>query len=292
MQTRSLETLVRIQQVQSFSLAADLQNMTLSALSMQMKALETELGAVLFDRSFRPPKLTPLGRRVADQASAVVREQKVITDLCGASDPLAGVYHLGFIQSAGVRILPGFLKRAGSQAKAARFQSHSGLSEHLTQKVALGQIDAAVVTRAGPYQAGLQSDLIITEPMCIAAPASCAGQSHRQIAGKLPFIHFLPSSGIGRLIASALDGFETAGVPTCGTLVLDSLEACLECTKAGLGYTILPRPDILRYQDNQIVMLATLQPDLSRDLVLISRRSGDDARWKEALLSILIAAAH
>ena len=53
MQTRSLVTLVRISQVQFFSKAAELEGMTLSALSMQMKALEAEFGVNLFDRSCR-----------------------------------------------------------------------------------------------------------------------------------------------------------------------------------------------------------------------------------------------
>ena len=104
MQTRSLETLIRIAQVQSFSQAAELQHMTLSALSMQMKALEAELGVALFDRSFRPPKLTPLGHQVAQQARVVVGQAEALQNLCLSKDRLVGRFRLGFIQSGSVRI--------------------------------------------------------------------------------------------------------------------------------------------------------------------------------------------
>ena len=53
MNLTALKSLVRIDQVSSFSKAAELENMTLSALSMQMKTLESQLGVALFDRAFR-----------------------------------------------------------------------------------------------------------------------------------------------------------------------------------------------------------------------------------------------
>ena len=51
MQTRHLKTLVQIARVGSFATAASQLNMTLSTLSMQMKTLEEELNASLFDRT-------------------------------------------------------------------------------------------------------------------------------------------------------------------------------------------------------------------------------------------------
>ena len=82
MNIRALETLVQISQVQSFSTAAEIRNMTLSAVSMQMKALEAELDVELFDRQSRPPRLTPLGRQVAVQARAILSERDGLTMLC------------------------------------------------------------------------------------------------------------------------------------------------------------------------------------------------------------------
>lgn len=102
MRTRLLETLVCIYRVQSFTRAAALQNMTLSALSMQMRTLEAELNAALFDRGFRPPQLTAVGRQIAVQAEELLKEEARIRSLCGSDNQLTGLYRLGFTQSAGV----------------------------------------------------------------------------------------------------------------------------------------------------------------------------------------------
>ena len=84
--------------------------MTLSALSMQMKTLESQLGVALFDRAFRPPQLTPLGRQIAQQAGKVVAAQIELQHIAASPEPLSGHFRLGFIPSASVRLLPGFLQ--------------------------------------------------------------------------------------------------------------------------------------------------------------------------------------
>ncbi|MCV0429884.1 MAG: LysR family transcriptional regulator [Roseibium sp.] len=288
MQTRSLETLVRIYEVQSFSKAAELRGMTLSALSMQMKSLELELDAELFDRTFRPPKLTPLGRMVAERAQSLIREERALVGLCGASSPLSGVFQVGFVQSASVRILPSFVKLATGQAPKARFRFSSGLSEVLEEQVASGQIDCAVITRVGQPEQLLRYDLIASEVMSIAAPADCEGLSDVALSNKLPFIHFRPSTGIGKLIASFFENSQPSPFPP---LVLDGIEACMECVKAGLGYTILPRPDINRYADKHVAIIEVDTRPISRDLVLVSRRSEPNPQWVEALCKLLVKAS-
>lgn len=288
MQTRSLETLVRIFEVQSFSKAAELRGMTLSALSMQMKALENELNAELFDRTFRPPKLTPLGRLVALRAQALVREEKAIVGLCDTSAPLSGSFRLGFVQSTSIRVLPNFVKLTRVHAAKAQFRFTSGLSEVLEEHVASGQLDCAVITRAGQQDPSLRYDLIATEIMSIAAPVENQGLDHTELAEKLPFIHFMPSTGIGKLIASFFEHMSPSRHPP---VVLDGIESCMECVKAGLGYTILPRPDIDRYTDERVAVIELETRPISRDLVLVSRRSEPNSRWVSLLYDLLLQAS-
>ncbi|SEK21674.1 transcriptional regulator, LysR family [Roseovarius azorensis] len=287
MQIRSLETLVRIAQVQSFSRAAELLNMTLPALSMQMKTLETDLRAALFDRSTRPPQLTPLGRRVADQARRVLAEQDRLTELCASDDGLNGRFNIGIIQTASVRILPRFLADVARTAPGADFRFSSGLSETLGAMVHSGQLDAAIITRAAPDLRGLTYDVIATEPMFIATPLHHADSSLNDLARSLPFIHFTPASGIGKLISRALDHFPAEPQ---GIVILDSVEASVESVKYGLGYTILPLPDLERYGEGQLHIRRHGDRPMSRDIALITRATAANDTWRGHLLGRLRAA--
>jgi len=281
MQTRSLETLVRIEQVQSFSKAAELQNMTLSALSMQMKSLETRLDVQLFDRSFRPPKLTPLGRSIAAQAARLLDEQNVLTAMCGRNGELVGRFRLGLISSVSVRLLPEFLSQIHKDAPGASFELTTGLSEHLFEQVLQGVIDAAVVTSVPSPPKGLRFDAIAREEMAFAAPKQHAGIAIEDLARDLPFIHFRPTTGIGNLIA---DYVRCHANQPRKTVILDNLEASMEFVKAGLGYTLLPLPDIKRCADDRVHIFSEGANAMHRELALVSRQDSSYGRWIQVIL--------
>lgn len=286
MQTRSLETLLRIAQVQSFSRAADLQNMTLSALSMQMKALEAELGVELFDRSFRPPKLSPIGHLVAEHAQGVVAQAEALQNLCLPKDTLVGHFRLGFVQSASVRLLPPLIKIAQRDAPNATFAYSTGLSEALVGQVANSQIDAAIVTYVDNLGDALCYNEITSEDLVLVVPAAFARTDILALPEQLTFIHFMPTTGIGRLIAARLKSLLR---PPRQTLVLDGIEAALECVKHGIGYTILPLPDVERHMDAKLFVHPTGSSELKRKLALATRADTQTDLWRARLLALFTA---
>ncbi|SOH94960.1 DNA-binding transcriptional regulator, LysR family [Monaibacterium marinum] len=284
MNLRALETLVQILTVPSFSAVAQIRNMTLSAVSMQMKALEAELGVELFDRQSRPPRLTPLGRQVALQSRGILEARDTVTTLCQRGEKLVGQFLIGFIQTASVRILPGFLEAARREAAGASFQFSAGLSETLSDFVAEGRLDAAVVTQVDPMPAHLCVQRLATEEMVMALPATHADADQVQLEAQLPFIRFRPSTGIGRLISASLS--QVSAQPQ--QIILDSIEGTLECVKRGLGYTVLPRPDVERYCDAQMVIRTVSDLYPSRDLVLVTRNDRQSDGWRDALFSLMV----
>src|SRR5260370_38823359 len=65
---RYLRTFLAIAESGSFAAASRSVRRTQSAVTVQMKALEDELGLVLFDRARRPPVLSPGGRAFLPRA--------------------------------------------------------------------------------------------------------------------------------------------------------------------------------------------------------------------------------
>ncbi len=283
MQTRSLKSLVKVAKFGSFAKSAEQLNMTLSALSMQMKSLESELGVELFDRSVRPPRLTPIGRTIVDEAIPLLQHEDRLLEFCRPAGTLVGRYRMGFVTTAAVRLLPGFLKNAQKKAPQAAFEFETGLSKTLQTKVLNGQIDAAVVTDADDLPEALSGRVVREEPFVFAARADLLTDGLRGLLKSHAFFHFMPDSGIGKLIANEMAQHDRQG--RADTVMLDNLEAIMECVTAGLGFTLLPEPDVQRYRAEAVELVASPR-HLRRKLVLATASGGILSTRDIALVSL------
>ncbi len=272
MQTRALKTLTRISKIGSFADAAIQLNMTLSAVSMQMKSLETELGVRLFDRSFRPPNLTPIGRLIVEQASTLLSAEEALVQLCYPCDQLVGHFRIGFVTTASVRLLPNFLKNAAKWYPTATFTMETGLSEILETKLVNGQLDAAIVTASDQVAATLLYDHLYHEPLMYAAPVALASIPVEDLVAKIPFLQFAPNTGIGKLISHQIAKLDTK--KSKPTIILNNVETIVECVKQNLGFTLLPKYDIQRYADKTVQIFCPSKADISREIVLVTTDTG------------------
>ena len=269
MTLQTYKTLVAIAELGSFTRVAELLNMTLSTVSMQMKALERGLDVQIFDRTVRPPRLTPLGRDIAEKSRSVVAAQDALIALTRTEATLRGTYRIGFIATASVRLLPGFLSRAKLKAPDARFDVETGLSETLQGKVANGQLDAAVVTLSDTGRSSLTFSVIRSEELVYALPEDFNGKPIDTCMAALPFILFMPHSGIGKLVSNHLATLEH---PPRITMILDSVEAIMECVNAGIGFTALPRPDVERYARRQVGIAAMAPQPIGREVCIVTAK--------------------
>ena len=278
MNLRALENLYRIHQVGSFTRVAELAHVTLSTLSMQMKALEAELGTELFDRSHRPPRLTPLGRLIAEQAHEVAAAQAGLRDLCAAGQGLTGHFRIGFTGSASLQILPGLLELAERDWPGARFEFSSGLSEDLCARVRADMLDAAVVTEVPGAMGGVQSSLLLEEPMVLIHA------SGRDRYEELPFLHFQPRSGIGVLISDFLTDLR---IRPARSIQMDNIEAIIACVARSTGFSLLPLRSVRA--SGQAVQVNDLPPDrFRRRVVLITTQRERNAQQREILHAAIL----
>ena len=210
MNLSALRTLSEVEQVGSFAVAADRLGLTLSAISTQLKKLEQELNVALFDRSFRPPLLTPEGRRIARHAHAILIETQQIRSVGKPDDALTGNYRIGFIPTAMVRLMPQFLIASAHQYPKATFTVESGLSADLAQRVLQGDLDAALLTETPDAEMALAFHALFTEPFVLTVPKHAKNWDLRRCAADLVHVRLVrPASGIHRLV---YDKFDTLGL--------------------------------------------------------------------------------
>ena len=202
-----------------------------SAVSLQVKRLETCLDLRLFDRSPRAVRPTGAGERLLSHARAMLAlNDSIIHEL--AEPALEGTVRLGTPEDFATTHLPDVLARFAETHPRVSLEVSCDLTLNLLDRFAAGEFDLVLVKReVTGGEAGVR---VWREPLIWAAhprfdPAT---------AGPLPLV-VSPSPCVYR--ARAVGALDRARRPwriayTCG-----SLAGSQAAVRAGLGVTVLPR---------------------------------------------------
>jgi len=103
-----LEYILAVAKHGHFAKAAAACHVTQPTLSMQLQKLEEELGVVIFDRSKKPILLTDVGRKLVEQAQAVLFEARKMEGIAHSSKAagVRGELTLGVIPTIAPYLLP------------------------------------------------------------------------------------------------------------------------------------------------------------------------------------------
>jgi len=145
---RQLRAFVAIAESGTFTAGAMRVHVTQAAISMQIRQLETEIGAKVFVRAPRHVILTEAGEQLLRRARHILREHDAaldeIAELAGAE---RGRLRIG---SASAMVLteqlPAILKELRKQHPAADISVMSGTSEVLVDQILAGEVDIAFVS--------------------------------------------------------------------------------------------------------------------------------------------------
>ncbi len=110
MEFRQLNTFITIAKVESFSKAAELLGYSQSAVTVQIRLLEEELGTRLFDRLGKSISLTARGQRFLEQAQHIVKEVSQAKEIAGEEEELCHPLHIGTLESLCFAKLPAVLR--------------------------------------------------------------------------------------------------------------------------------------------------------------------------------------
>ena len=172
MEIRQLRAFVAIAESGTFTAGAQKVHVTQAAISMQIRQLETEIGAKVFVRAPRHVILTEAGEHLLHRARQILREHDAaldeIAELAGAE---RGRLRIG---SASAMVLtdqlPRILKELRKQHPAAEISVVSGTSEALVDQIVAGELDIAFVSLPVDVR-GIQTErLSEDELVAIASP--------------------------------------------------------------------------------------------------------------------------
>ncbi|WP_328464760.1 LysR family transcriptional regulator [Actinoplanes sp. NBC_00393] len=275
MDLRQLEYFVAVAETANFTRAAERVHITQSGVSAQIKALEHELGARLFDRTGRTARLTEAGSaalryaREALDAAADLRD--AIDDVNGL---IRGRLTVGMV--IGCEVAPLF------DALAAFHREHPDIeldlveanSDQLVAGVRSGSLDLALVGLAGEPPEHLATHVISRERLVALTPrdSELAGQRGITVGGLSAYpIICLP---VGTGIRNVLDQARAVlGVDPSVALVATSPDTVAGLARRGLGVAILSESMAGAYPDLVAVPIEGIETPALLALVWQKRSS-------------------
>ena len=220
----------------SFRKAAELLFLTQPAVTLQIKALEQDLGVRLFDRSGGHVTLTKEGAillRYAHKIAAIVSE--VEQELLPGEGQLSGILALGVSTTIAQYVLPRLLGVFLAEHARLQLSLHSGNTDAIVQlllsdKVSIGLIEGPARQREVRTEAFMEDRLVL-----IARPdLEFRRLSHDRLLASTLLVREY-GSGSRHVVEAALEnaGFKLKSFKN--VIELDSTEAIKSAVEAGLG---------------------------------------------------------
>lgn len=141
MELRNLITFVRIAEVKNFSKSAQLLGYSQSAVTMQIKQLEQELGKQLFERIGKQVKLTQAGERLLPYALEILNTAQKAQSIVRENEQITGHLRIGTCESYVIGVLPQVLTAFQQQCPNVEVQVQTGLTTDLFHRLRQNDID-------------------------------------------------------------------------------------------------------------------------------------------------------
>jgi len=238
---KQLQYLVALKTHGHFGRAAEACFVTQSTLSAGIKELESLIGVTLVERTRRVVRFTPLGVRVAEKASRILRETEDLADMVRASGkPLAGELRMGVIPTIAPFLLPALLPRLRAQWPDLKLYLREETSQQACDALHRGQLDCVLL--ALPYACGeVDKAELFDDRFMIAFPPGLAENLPETVGSAaidetrlllLEDVHCLKDHALSACNRPEL----RAGAAILGT----SLHTLVQMVDNGLGTTLVP----------------------------------------------------
>lgn len=144
MELRQLRSFLKVVELQSFSKAAKALGYSQSAMSVQIRELETELGVRLFDRLGKCVRVTSHGEELAQEAMPLLQEVEALGERM-RNTPREEVLHLGMIDSLCEAKMPSVMEYFSRRYPRIHVKVTIDSPQNLLERLNHNEIDLAYI---------------------------------------------------------------------------------------------------------------------------------------------------
>jgi len=226
----------------NFRKAAEHLFLTQPAITLQVKALEDDLGVRLFDRAGSRVSLTPQGSRLLGYANKIATLVSQAEQELGSEDgKVSGELTLGVSTTIAQYVLPRLLGAFLEEHPRVQFSLHSGNTGEIVQllladKLSIGLIEGPARDRGIRTEPFMQDELVLIIP-----PTFESDQMSRAQLLTSNLLMREQGSGSRRVVELALENAGLKLKSFKNVMNLDSTEAIKSAVEVGLGVGFVSR---------------------------------------------------
>src|ERR1700677_2120740 len=244
MELRQIRSFLSIAETLHFGRAAKLIHISQPALSLQIRALEEEVGVRLFERNRRKTTLTAAGVAFRNDAAAALSQlEQAIRRARLAGGGKLGLLRIGFVSTAGIEIVPDIVRQFKKSNPDVEFSLRNIFTANQAQMLESGSLDAGFLRMPVGEHAALDVVTVHREPFVLVVPSShkLAKKKRvrlREVAGE-DFVMYERAFAPG-FHDSIYGIFRDAGIAPNVSQTAVEIPMLISLVASGMGITILP----------------------------------------------------
>ncbi len=276
MSDRRLQVFHTVAGVLSFTRAAELLHMTQPAVTHQIRQLEEELNARLFDRSNNRISLTAAGEQVLEYATRIIALYEQMSESVKAlTGDRAGLITIGASTTIAEYMLPGLLGDFRQNFPDVQIRLRVANTDAIVALVAdntidLGVVEGEVDNQLLRVEQCQQDELQVILPL--GHPLTGKDSIEPLELTAYPFIHREDGSGTRSVVVRYLSEHGVDEHSLNRPFELGSTEAIKGAVQAGMGITIVSGATVSRELALGLLEVRPMNPPLQRPFYFVRQR--------------------
>ncbi len=260
-------------QYQSFSRGAAMHGVSQSAATQAIHRMEKDLNVILFDRSVRPPQVTPEGELCARGFRELLQQyDDVITKVQMLGDSMSGQIRVGAIYSVGLHVMSRCMSDFLKTYPKAKVRLEFLHPQKVYQAVHDAEVDLGILS----YPTASREIEVIplsNETMVLACPPQHPLAKRKTVTLKeldtVDFIGFDADLPIRKEIDQHL---KKLGVAVNLVMEFDNIETIKQAVESGLGVSVLPAPTVRNEIEGGLIKAVPINsPKITRPIGIIHK---------------------
>ena len=291
MEFRQLRQFVVVAETLNFRRAAERLHMAQPPLSVAVRKLEDELGAVLLERGSRGVRLTPAGAAVLAAAQQCLTDQEKIRAAArDATKGESGRLRVGFVGSATYSLMPRLLPAFRRRYPRVDLELLESTNIELLSLVEAEQLDVGLVRFPTVGPSRLEFEIVERDVLCAVVPAGHPLARKRPLLlrdlADGPFIDYA-SSKVPGLHAVVMLAFQQAGItPRHVAQEATQVQTVVSLVAGGLGVALVPSVSARQGPKQVVFRKVADMPDAGSVAIAMAFRADHESavlnRFREA----------